>query len=101
MGKYRLTSFENSVNNLNEVNHVGDTSEEQKQKYEILMLERKMQISEMEGYLPRESGPYLKLILGNVNVTMLDKEAKYQYKNQYEQFKLIVMLLGSMMAFAS
>jgi len=99
--KYRLTAFHNSVNNLNEVNHVGDTPEEQKQKYEMKIEERKMQISEMEGYLPRESGPYLKLILGNVNVTILDKEAKYQYKNQYEQFKLIVMLLGSMMALAS
>ena len=48
----------------------------------------------MEDYLPRESGQYLKIILGSVNVSILDKEAKYQYKEQYEQFKLSVMLLG-------
>ena len=48
----------------------------------------------MEDYLPRPSGRYLKTILGSVNMSILDKEAKYQYKEQYEQFKLIVMLIG-------
>ena len=52
------------------------------------------QLSQMEDYLPRPSGRYLKTILGSVNMSILDKEAKYQYKEQYEQFKLIVMLIG-------
>ena len=48
----------------------------------------------MEDYLPRNSGRYLKIILGNVNVSILDKDAKYQYKEEYEQFKLSIMLIG-------
>jgi len=58
------------------------------------ILRRKAQLSQMEDYLPRPSGRYLKTILGSVNMSILDKEAKYQYKEQYEQFKLIVMLIG-------
>ena len=49
---------------------------------------------QMEDYLPRNSGRYLKIILGNVNVSILDKDAKYQYKEEYEQFKLSIMLIG-------
>lgn len=92
---YRLKDFQNSVAPLKE------TSTEQNKKLEKEILRRKMELSQMLGYLPRESGPYLKLILGSVNVSILDKEAKYQYKDQYEQFKLTVMLVGSLMAIAS
>ena len=49
---------------------------------------------QMEQLLPAESGTYLKIILGNVNVSILDKKARYDYKDQYEQFKLIVNLIG-------
>ena len=52
------------------------------------------QLSQIEDYLPRPSGMYLKVILGSINMSILDKEAKYQYKEQYEQFKLIIMLIG-------
>ncbi len=48
----------------------------------------------MEEVLPRESGSYLKLILGSVNVSILNKKERYDYKDQYEQFKLIVTLIG-------
>ncbi|QQP36474.1 Transmembrane protein 120 -like protein [Caligus rogercresseyi] len=51
------------------------------------ILRRYAQLSRMEDHLPRESGLYLKIILGNVN-------AKFNYKDQYEQFKLIIVLLG-------
>ena len=51
----------------------------------------------MEQVLPRESGMYLKIILGTVNVSILDKKARYDYKDQYEQFKLIVNLIGKML----
>jgi len=42
---------------------------------------------------------YLKVILGSINMSILDKEAKYQYKEQYEQFKLIIMLIGMGISF--
>lgn len=52
----------------------------------------------MEQLLPRESGTYLKIILGSVNVSILDRKARYDYKDQYEQFKLIVNLIGVVLA---
>merc|ERR1719266_50793 len=48
----------------------------------------------MEQHLPKESGKYLKLILGNVNVSILDQKTRYDYKDQYEQFKLILNIIG-------
>ena len=49
----------------------------------------------MESFFPKGSGTYLKIILGSVNVTILDQKARYDYKDQYEQFKLIVNLIGT------
>ena len=48
----------------------------------------------MEQVLPKESGKYLKIILGTVNVSILDKKLRYDYKDQYEHFKLIVNIIG-------
>ena len=48
----------------------------------------------MQDYLPQESGRYLKVILGSLNVSILDKDAKSNYKEQYEQFKLTVNIIG-------
>lgn len=62
------------------------------------ILRRKAQLSQMEDVLPRASGTYLKIILGSVNVSILDKKTKYDYKDQYEQFKLIVTLIGCVLA---
>ena len=50
---------------------------------------------QLDGNLPKESGNYLKVILGNINVSILDKSAKYDYKDEYERFKLIVNLVGN------
>ena len=55
--------------------------------YAIILLQ-------LDGNLPKESGKYLKVILGNINVSILDKAAKYDYKDEYERFKLIVNLVG-------
>lgn len=49
---------------------------------------------QIETTLPRSSGRYLEVILGSVCVSILDKKAKYDYKDQYERFKLYVNLLG-------
>lgn len=53
---------------------------------------------EMEAFLPKKNGLYLSLVLGNVNVTLLSKQAKFAYKDEYEKFKLyltVVVLLFS------
>ena len=58
------------------------------------LLRRTAQLGQMQEVLPRKSGRYLRGILGNVDCSILDKNEKYQYKEQYEQFKLIVNLIG-------
>ncbi|XP_036071176.1 ion channel TACAN isoform X2 [Oryzias melastigma] len=37
---------------------------------------------EMEAFLPKKNGLYLTLVLGNVNVTLLNKQAKFAYKDE-------------------
>uniref|UniRef100_A0A8C4E5C0 Transmembrane protein 120A n=1 Tax=Dicentrarchus labrax TaxID=13489 RepID=A0A8C4E5C0_DICLA len=36
---------------------------------------------------------YLSLVLGNVNVTLLSKQSKFAYKDEYEKFKLCLTVL--------
>lgn len=42
---------------------------------------RRQQLSDIEQTLPKPNGTYLKIILGNVNVSILNKEDKYEYFN--------------------
>jgi len=62
------------------------------------LLRRTAQLSQMQEVLPRQSGRYLRVLLGNVNCSILDKNEKYKYKEDYEQFKLIVNLIGGILA---
>lgn len=62
------------------------------------MKERPNVFFEMEAFLPKKNGLYLSLVLGNVNVTLLNKQAKFAYKDEYEKFKLyltVILLLFS------
>ncbi|KAM6946280.1 transmembrane protein 120A-like [Aplochiton taeniatus] len=57
---------------------------------------------EMEAFLPTNNGLYLSLVLGNVNVTLLNKLSKFAYKDEYEKFKLcltVILLLFSLMCY--
>uniref|UniRef100_A0A147A584 Transmembrane protein 120A n=1 Tax=Fundulus heteroclitus TaxID=8078 RepID=A0A147A584_FUNHE len=54
---------------------------------------------EMEGFLPKKNGLYLTLVLGNVNVTLLNKQAKFAYKDEYEKFKLILTVILFLFSF--
>lgn len=40
------------------------------------MLHRKLQLDEMKEALPKMNGLYLRIILGNVNVSILNKDDK-------------------------
>ncbi|XP_069789390.1 transmembrane protein 120B isoform X3 [Narcine bancroftii] len=60
--------------------------------------ERRNVFFDMEAFLPKKNGLYLNLVLGNVNVTLFSKQAKFAYKDEYEKFKLyltIILLLGA------
>ncbi|XP_076017545.1 transmembrane protein 120A-A isoform X2 [Genypterus blacodes] len=48
---------------------------------------------EMEAFLPKKNGLYLTLVLGNINVTLLNKQAKFAYKDEYEKFKLFLTVI--------
>jgi len=65
------------------------------------VLRRQSQLSQMTDYLPKQSGRYLRVIMGNVDVSILDQAEKYKYKEQYESFKLIVNLIGGILATAN
>ncbi|KAM6932834.1 transmembrane protein 120A-like isoform 2-T2 [Lycodopsis pacificus] len=57
---------------------------------------------EMEAFLPDKNGLYLSLVLGNVNVTLLSKQSKFAYKDEYEKFKLcltVILLLFSFICY--
>uniref|UniRef100_A0A3B3SYV2 Transmembrane protein 120Aa n=1 Tax=Paramormyrops kingsleyae TaxID=1676925 RepID=A0A3B3SYV2_9TELE len=54
---------------------------------------------EMESFLPKKNGLYLSLVLGNVNITLLNKQAKFAYKDEYEKFKLCLTVLLLLFSF--
>eukprot|EP00096_Caligus_rogercresseyi_P015987 TRINITY_DN8493_c0_g1_i1.p1 TRINITY_DN8493_c0_g1~~TRINITY_DN8493_c0_g1_i1.p1 ORF type:complete len:362 (-),score=115.29 TRINITY_DN8493_c0_g1_i1:104-1189(-) len=89
--RYRLQAMESELSRLHPESPTERSSISELRRD---ILRRYAQLSRMEDHLPRESGLYLKIILGNVNVSILDTQAKFNYKDQYEQFKLIIVLLG-------
>lgn len=96
--KYRLGVIKKLIKDV----EIGDnvTKEEMGEVADLNkdLLRRTSQLGQMQEVLPRQSGRYLRGILGNVDCSILDKNEKYQYKEQYEQFKLIVNLIGGILA---
>lgn len=39
---------------------------------------------------PKRSGGYLKVVLGDIEVNLVDQEKRFRYKEEYEKFKLVV-----------
>ncbi|XP_059098184.1 transmembrane protein 120 homolog [Tigriopus californicus] len=93
--RYRLKATDKLLKHVRATN---DEENAEKSDLDKDILRRKAQLSQMEDSLPRPSGRYLNIILGGINVSILDKKAKYDYKDQYERFKLIVNLVGCVLA---
>lgn len=89
--EYRLAAIKKLLKDV-----VADNKEEQGEIEDLKkdILRRQSQLEQMRVPLPAESGRYLKTVLGNVNVSILEKHEKFLYKDQYEQFKLIVNIIG-------
>jgi len=69
----------------------------EKEKLELLnkdLRRRHAQLNEMEESLPKKSGSYLKIILGSVNVSFLNKQERFKYKDEYEKFKLALSAIA-------
>ncbi|XP_037670341.1 ion channel TACAN isoform X3 [Choloepus didactylus] len=74
-------------------------AEEAAQELENQIKERQGLFFDMEAYLPKKNGLYLSLVLGNVNVTLLSKQAKFAYKDEYEKFKLYLTIILILISF--
>ncbi|XP_006155701.3 transmembrane protein 120A [Tupaia chinensis] len=74
-------------------------AKEAAQELENQMKERQGLFFDMEAYLPKKNGLYLSLVLGNVNVTLLSKQAKFAYKDEYEKFKLYITIILILISF--
>ncbi|XP_055689370.1 transmembrane protein 120 homolog [Lutzomyia longipalpis] len=98
--RYRLNQIGLGMSKLNIPNSSSLPSEYQDMTAEIEkgMMKRKAQLHEIEQTLPKENGLYLKIILGNVNVSILNRNDKVRYKDDYEKFKLILNVIGLSMA---
>ncbi|CAH3153370.1 unnamed protein product [Porites evermanni] len=73
----------------------GTLTEEQKahsHRLQRKILELEKQIKELEKSLPSQAGLFLKLCLGNINVSLYN--SKLEYKNAYEQFKFKMTVIS-------
>ncbi|XP_069768262.1 ion channel TACAN-like [Narcine bancroftii] len=94
--KYKkLSKILAGCESLDSEEHVRDT-----EFFKELMKERQNIIFEMEAFLPKKNGLYLTLVLGNVNVTLLSKQAKFAYKDEYEKFKLYLTIILLLLSFS-
>lgn len=72
------------------------TSEEENKLMESLKQKidvRKSQLEDIQAMLPKSNGLYLKIILGGVNVTLVNTDERIKYKEEYERFKLTVTII--------
>ncbi|GFR02348.1 transmembrane protein 120A [Trichonephila clavata] len=78
------------------------TSDKEKEEYVELKKSVNIQKEELKtisSVLPKDSGIYLKIVLGSVNVTLLNEEERFKYKDEYERFKLVVTILVLTLSF--
>lgn len=91
--RYRLAVLSKSLKKL-QITNPGESLEKLKGN----IWKRKENLQDMEQSLPKENGRYLKIILGNVNVSILNKNDKFRYKDEYEKFKLVLSVIGFMLS---
>ncbi|XP_014254372.1 transmembrane protein 120 homolog [Cimex lectularius] len=92
---YQMGRIKKSIKNFN----IREPEEKEKIKrmqheFEI----REQNLNEIAQTLPKPNGMYLKIILGNVNVSILNKNDKFKYKDEYEKFKLVLSVIGFLLS---
>ncbi|PWA20466.1 hypothetical protein CCH79_00003705, partial [Gambusia affinis] len=95
-----LKDMSNQVDMWREVLFLDDKSFLDEKEEEIKTQENF--INEMEAFLPKKNGLYLRLVIGNVNVILPNRQLKFAYKDEYEKFKLyltVILLLLSFICF--
>lgn len=84
--RYRIGIISKSLKHSN--------AKDAREKLKDSITRREQQLHEIEQTLPKPNGTYLKIILGNVNVSILNKSDKFKYKDEYEKFKLVLSVIG-------
>lgn len=93
--RYRMSAI---TNTLKRFEKKGLTKDERVADLEKEIMKRKAMLHEIEATLPKKNGLYLRIILGNVNVSILNKNDKFKYKDEYEKFKLILSVIAFVLA---
>ncbi|KAL3267985.1 hypothetical protein HHI36_007120 [Cryptolaemus montrouzieri] len=93
--KYRLSQMSKTLQDLRKKG----ASKEETSQIENDIMKRRIQLQGIEQTLPKQNGIYLRIILGNVNVSILNKEDKFKYKDEYEKFKLVLSIICLVMSF--
>lgn len=88
--RYRIGIIKRSLKKLS----IPDNKKEAVNKLNKDVERRLNQLVEIEHCLPKQNGLYLKIILGNVNVSILNRNDKFRYKDEYEKFKLVLSIIG-------
>ena len=98
-----------SNNNHNSVNHESGTEEtglKPKLSSTGMIKKLKGKVSENLSYMshisdtfPRPNNLYLKVIIGSVCVSILNKEEKWNYKEEYEKFKFVITIISMCCSF--
>ncbi|KAF6206380.1 hypothetical protein GE061_017613 [Apolygus lucorum] len=92
--KYQMGVIKRSLKKLNLSDEDRVRVEKMNRGFDL----RNASIIEIEHALPKPNGMYLKIILGNVNVSILNKNEKFKYKDEYEKFKLILSVIGFLLS---
>ncbi|KAM4702188.1 transmembrane protein 120A [Discoglossus pictus] len=97
--KKQLKDLSKALGILKTSGIVGEDEEETLRELHSNIKMRERTFFEMESFLPKKNGLYLSLVLGNVNVTLLSKQAKFAYKDEYEKFKLYLTMILLVLSF--
>ncbi|KAA0701870.1 Transmembrane protein 120A [Triplophysa tibetana] len=95
--KKNLTQLSKSLKKCNKGLTVEDKNTVEKVKGHVQDMQNNL--NQMEAFLPKKNGLYLSLVLGNVNVNLLSKELKAEYKDEYEKFKLFITMIMFLLSF--
>lgn len=73
-----LTGRDTFTPSTHRLDHTNDPdNSERNELLQTDLIRRKAQLYDMENNIPKQSGLYLKIILGNINVSILNKEEKW------------------------
>ncbi|KAI3388056.1 hypothetical protein SNEBB_007255 [Seison nebaliae] len=70
-----------------------DTDESKLENCEKLVTDANALLGRLDSLLPKPSGTYLHIILGNIDVSIMNKSDKFRYKESYEKFKVTLTLI--------